>query len=188
MPDPPYQWRITDKPCKMADLWQSHGPAVINHNNAEGLESIVWGRPISFQLRTSICEELWDIVDLPTGSLCHWTMSPMLTHFNPVSCLLGFKMIKMVVERLYSPSAMWSRLKLPFAIHLSRTIMDTVCICKVIWILVKHMSPRQRPSMLSRTKMVWKMDFVWLQGCLWTSNLPSGIKPKESFGIMNAHV
>ena len=47
---------------------------------------------------------------------------------------------------------MCSGLKLPFAIHLSRTVMDTVHIHKVIWTLAKHMSSKRRPSTLSRTK------------------------------------
>ena len=79
-------------------------------------------------------------------------MSLMLTHFNPVPWLLGFKTIKIAVEQLYSPSAMRSGLKLPFAIHVSRTEMDTVRIRKVVWILVKHTSPKRRPSVLSRTE------------------------------------
>ena len=75
-------------------------------------------------------------------------MSPTLAYISDVPCLLGVKTMRMAVLRLQSSALIHSGLKRPLTTHLSRIVMATVCIPKVIWILAKWISPKRRPSVL----------------------------------------
>ena len=88
----------------------------------------------------------------PTFLLHRQTISPTLVHFNPVPWWLGFKTIRMPVERLYSSSALRFGLNFPLSIHLSSIGMDTDHMCKVVWTFAKCTSPKYIPSVLSRTE------------------------------------
>ena len=123
----------------------------------------------------------------PTCPLCRRMMSLTLVHFSPVPWLLGFKH-----DQNGSGTAV-------FALSL------------VLWIEVPVLYPSLQnhnghhphtqgglnlgeayvPQVETiacsvELKMVWKLDIVWPQGCVQTTNLTSAIGPKEDLSEMNA--
>ena len=139
-----------------AEWWvygEGHVSAIVTHNCADCPTHGVGGLPFYLHQGTGILDELHDGTDMPNWSHALSNNKPDACTFQCCTPVLGFKRIKMAVVQLYSPSAMHSGLKLPSSAHFSRTAMGMVCIHKVVWILVKHMSPKRRPPMLCRTEI-----------------------------------